>query len=354
MKKLLIIKQDISAYNVPVYNKISEKFDLTVAFFSKNEAKEREYYKILKLDYMQCGPFFWVKNVFKLCRHYDVVSFVPDLHVLTFWLLPFIPRSYKLVNWSIGFRVSYIHPYLVDRKHGLVDWVFKILLKKSDACIFYMSKSKEFWKKSDLEFNKVFVAPNTTYVEPIEVNFEQKQNLLFVGTLYKGKGIDLLLKSYKAAIAKTGSRVKLVIVGKGEMYDYIQDYIRDNSLEGLVELKGAIYEEKLLASEFQKSLLCISPTQGGLSVPKSMGYAVPFITRKDAITGGEIYHIKDGVNGIIYNNDDDLTQIILDAITNPQKYIKMGLNAKEYYDNNATVNHMANGAIEAYNYALKN
>lgn len=37
---------------------------------------------------------------------------------------------------------------------------------------------------------------------------------------------------------------------------------------------------------------------------------------------------------------------------NPEQYKIMGLKAKKYYDENATVQHMANGVIEAVNYAI--
>lgn len=85
-----------------------------------------------------------------------------------------------------------------------------------------------------------------------------------------------------------------------------------------------------------------------------MGYGVPFVTRRDAITGGEIYHITPGVNGIMYEKDNELTAILIDAANNPQKYVEMGFKAKVYYDNHATVRHMAQGAMDAFDYALNN
>ena len=72
--------------------------------------------------------------------------------------------------------------------------------------------------------------------------------------------------------------------------------------------------------------------------------------RKDAITGGEIYHMTTGVNGIMYEQDSELTGIIVDAMKNPDKFIEMGTLAKSYYDNNATPKHMAEGIIDAIEY----
>ena len=114
-----------------------------------------------------------------------------------------------------------------------------------------------------------------------------------------------------------------------------------------------IYDEKELAQLFSASLLCFSPTQAGLSVPKSMGYGVPFVTRRDAITGGEIYHITPGQNGVVYEKDEDLLPIMLDAMTDSGKYVQMGLEAKKYYDEHATIDHMAQGVIDALHFVLE-
>ncbi len=354
MKKLLLLTGELSAYNVPVYNEIGKEFDLTVAYYDKDKSKQTCDFKKHKLRYNKLGPFFFIKGVHSLCRQYDVVSLTPDLHVPSFCNLPFMSRKYKTVTWSIGYRCSYYHPYVVERKHGLLDWVFMQVLNHADANIFYMEKSKEFWKDTSLVMNKVFVAPNTTEVEPIEIIPEKKKNLLFVGTLYRGKGLDKLLTSVKDVVMKGFNNVHLTIVGDGECRKELENYVAENGILNNVTFTGAIFDEKVLAEHFAEALLCISPTQGGLSCPKSMGYGVPFVTRKDAITGGEIYHITPDVNGILYENDEDLTAIIEDSCKAPEQYVKMGIAAKEYYDNHATIRHMANGAMEAFRYALGN
>ena len=354
MKKILLLTAELSAYNVPVYNEICKKYDLTVGYYESDKSKQACDFNKIKLDYKKVGPFFVVKGVSKLCQDYDVVSLTPDLHVPSFCKLPFLHRKYKTVTWSIGFRCSYYHPYVVDRKHDLLDWVFLQVLKHADANIFYMEKSREFWKGSSLDMSKVFAAPNTTEVLPIEIVPEKKKNLLFVGTLYRGKGLDKLLSSVKEVVDKGYKDLHLTIVGDGECRKESEDYVAENRLEENVTFTGAVFDEKVLAQHFAESLLCISPTQGGLSCPKSMGYGVPFVTRKDAITGGEIYHITPGETGIMYEKDEELTDIIEDACKNPDKYIRMGIAAKDYYDNNATIKHMAQGAMRAFECAMNN
>ncbi len=350
--KVLILQNELSAYNVCVYNIIAMDYDLTLGFYLKDKSKAECKFKKINLEYRAVGPFIYIKGLRKLAKQFDVVSVVPDPHVLSYCLLPFQPHKYKTLSWGIGFRCSYVHPYLPSRKHDFIDFLYKKLYQKFDADIFYMEKSKEFWKGTNLDLSKVFVAPNTTEVEPIEIRPDEKKCILFVGALYRGKGLDLLLQSFKDSIGKTANSSKLVIVGGGEMKEELEKYVADNLLSDFVEFTGPVFDEKVLCNYFQKALLCVSPTQGGLSCPKSMGYGVPFVCRKDAITGGEIFHLTSGVDGILYDNDKDLTEIFIDAMDNPNKYVEMGFKAKDYYIKNATPRHMAKGAMDAFKYVL--
>lgn len=351
--KVLILQPDLKQYRCPTWNLIADKYDLTLGYLSTDGTKDCDCrYKKVQLPSRHFGSFLLTKGLGKYAKQFDVVIFMPDPHVPSFCLLPFLHHKYKLLTWSIGFRCSYVHPYLTNRKHDFFDKFYELMFKKVDANIFYMEKAKEFWKHSKLDLQHVFVAPNTTEVESIEIKPEKKRNILFVGTLYKGKGIDILLKSFQNAIKRTNKDSKLVIIGKGEMKNELESFVNRYDLSEYVEFTGAIYDEKLLAEHFQEALLCVSPTQGGLSCPKSMGYGVPFVCQKNAITGGEIYHMTSGVDGIMYDNSEDLTDVLVDAIENPDKYVEMGRKAKDYYLKHATPNHMAQGAIDAIEYVL--
>lgn len=351
--KILILQNELSAYNVSVFNKIAEHYDLTVGFYAKDKSSSICRFKKKIFEVIKIGSLVFVKGLRKFAKNFDVVCIVPDLHVVSYCLLPYLKSKNRIANWSIGFRVSYTHPYETTRKHTFVDRVFQSVLSHCDATIFYMDKAKEFWAGTTLDLNKVFIAPNTTSVLPVNFN-KKKKNILFIGTLYKGKGLDILIDSYKKAVERANICNELHIVGDGAERKHIEQLISTYHLEHRVKIYGAIYEESELAEIFSNALVCISPTQAGLSVPKSMGYGVPFITKETAITGGEIYHITSGENGIIYREDDELEHILIDLERNTNKYMEMGMKAKVYYDNTATVDHMARGAMQAFEYALCN
>ena len=122
-----------------------------------------------------------------------------------------------------------------------------------------------------------------------------------------------------------------------------------NNLQRKITLLGPIYDNKQKSEIFAKSYACFSPLQAGLSVLESFGYGVPFVTTKDAITGGEIFNIENMVNGIKLENVNTIKDVILDISNNPKKYLDMGEQAYNYYWNNRKPEDMALGIINAIN-----
>lgn len=354
--KILILQETLSSYNVPVYCIIAQSMDLTVAFTLKNEFKEELPFKTIQLGYLKIGGLYFMhKYFYEICSQHDAVIFLPDLHYFSYCSLPFIHRKYKVIPWTIGIRASYKRRYDIARKKDFIDKIYGKILNKSDAIIFYMKAPLKFWGNS-IDKEKVFIAHNTVDVIHNElVNNKDKNTILFIGTLYKEKKIYELIDAYIEARSKciNNKFLYLNIIGEGEEFENIKSIIKAKRLGDSILLYGAIFDEKEIAQHFAKSILCISPDQAGLSVLKSMGYGVPFVTRTNAITGGELLNITNKKNGILYNSKNELVTIIEDAFHNPQKYLDMGINAKKYYQSTATPKLMAQGHIDAINYVLK-
>lgn len=350
--KVIVFQRVILPYRVPFFNELGKRVNLTVAYYMHDKTGEECSFEKIKIPYRKIGPIHFQKGVRRLAKRFDVVVVGTDLHALGYIALPFFPHNNKLLSWSIGFRASHSHPYLVDRKHNILDWITSIVLSKCDANIFYMSQAKLFWQNTNLKQEKFFVAINTVDVANVVSDNENKKNIIFVGSLYKGKGIDSLFKAVSDATKKLKKEFHLDIVGDGPCRNELEQLCDQLGLHDMVTFHGAVFDSRKLADIYSSAICCVSPKQAGLSVCTSMGNGVPFITRHDSITGGEIYNISNGVNGVLYHSDAELTDVILDVVDNPSKYIEMGEKAKEYYDNNATIHHMANGFMNAIEYAV--
>lgn len=350
--KVLLIQETLANYREPIYEIISSQVDLTLAYVIDNQINN-ELFSIIKLPSIKIYNLYYSTNLIKICKQYDVVIFLPHLKIFRLFLLPFYKKHFKTICWSIGVKASYNYKFnITDKPNGIHALLYKYLIRNSDAFIFYMQQTVDYWLRYiNVPKEKLFVAHNTVKVHDFEKLPENgRDRILFIGTLYKQKGIVELLEAYKIAFTIEKKIPKLVIVGKGPEIKYIRKFISENKLSEQIEVLGAIYEEEKLMNLFFQTIICVSPTQAGLSVLKSMGYGVPFITRINSITGGESLNIVNGENGILYENINELVSVLIETIQNPEKYYQMSINAREFYIKNATPERMAQGALDAINY----
>ncbi|MBO7144305.1 MAG: glycosyltransferase family 4 protein [Salinivirgaceae bacterium] len=352
--KVLLIQELLQNYRAPIYSLMREKVDLTLAYTTRNDIEDTSF-NIIQLPYFKLGKLIIHKNLYKILNQYDVVVSQPHLSSVRLCMLQWLPRKFKLVTWSIGKHVSYNAPFDLTKRPTFTDWIFEIIQDGADACIFYMKETIDYWTKyKKINKQKYFEAHNTVAVAEFKElpDFKSRSTFLFVGTLYAQKGLGELIDAYRMAIKRCPNLPVLKIVGKGPEKEKIVAQIKKSGLENKIILCGPIYDEIVLKDYFLEAVLCISPKQAGLSVPKSLGYGCPFVTRPDAITGGERDNVKHGYNGLFYNSLEELTEILIDVTENKRKYSVMSINAREYYIEQCSPEFMSNGALAAINYAM--
>ena len=351
--KVLIIQEDLKNYRDPIYSLINEKVDITLGYTISTEVKSSSY-PIIHLPYKRIGRIIWHIGLRQIINQFDVVVYVPHFKMVRVATLPFFSHKPKLVTWSLGVHASYNRLYDLSKKPDWEDRLFECIQNRADACVFYMPEPIEYWKKySNIDEKKYFVAHNTVAVAPYEEVDPGNRNLiLFVGTLYSQKGVGELIECYAKAKSEIGKLPNLKIIGKGPEKESIKTKIIELGLQDDIELTGAIYDENLLKDYFLKSIICISPKQAGLTVLKSFGYGVPFVTRTNSISGGEKNNIIHGVNGLFYDTEAELVDILLETKKYPSKYYAMSKAAKDYYIKEASPDKMAQGVVDAIIYAL--
>jgi glycosyltransferase involved in cell wall biosynthesis len=259
-------------------------------------------------------------------------------------------RAYKWICWGIGVSASYKNKFDQNKKF---DAIRHFIFKRADANVFYSDYPIDKYLAAGFKRESLFVANNTVQVDYDESMSYTKNSILFVGTLYKQKKIYELLEAYRQVCKQTDNMLPLNIIGGGDEYDNIKDWIYRYGLGDKVTLTGPIFDQSILQNYFRKAYACISPGQAGLSVLTSMGYGTPFVTKSDAITGGEIFNIKNNVNGVLYSDQSDLANIIADIVKNPVRYTKMGELARAHYKENRTPEKMAQEIINSIDYVLR-
>ena len=349
--KVIVLYNKLFHYRIPVWNCLAEKCDLTVAYTYGDgnipDGMECSF-KVLHLPARKIFKRFVIhkNNIKKIVDNYDVAVIYSDISWLKYSTLPFISKK-KIVIHTIGVSASYTKGY---DEHKEWDSVRKFFYNKADALAFYTQYPLEKYAKMGIKREKMFVAINTVAVSNDQQKLE-KDSLLMIGTLYRQKGIQYLLDAYLELKGVCELPI-LNIIGKGPDEDSIKAWILENGMNDLVKMRGAIYDIEEKSYYFHKAFACISPLQAGLTVLESMGYGVPFITTKNAITGGELFNIHNGIDGVVMDSVNELPIIIKDICQHKEKYIEMGNRAKQYYDNNCTPSHMAMGLWNAICYAI--
>ena len=348
-----LLQNTISRYRVPIYNMLSDKYDLTVMFSYGDIPKEIQFKTIRVKVTKVCKFTLYKENIFRIAKKYDVVLAMMDPFWIQLLIIAILPwKAYKYITWGIGVPASYSVRYDAYKRSFIM---LKLMVKKSDAVIFYSDYPLHKYKKFGVPDNKMFVAHNTVRVSSQgQIMGIDKDIFLFVGSLYEAKGIGVLLTAYCNAKKKNECIPDLYIIGDGKESSKIKKEVSHMGVSEQVHFTGAIYDEEELRLFFARAIICISPHQAGLSVQKAMGYGVPFVTSEDAFTGGERFDINNNVTGVLYENDSDLENILVDAAYNKSKYIKMGDNAKEFYYKFRTIENMADGCFGAIEYVMEN
>lgn len=354
MKKyqVIILYNKLFHYRIPIWNCLAEKCDLTVAYCEGGgkvpdglECKFKTMF--LPSVVIKHRIVIQKANIRKLVKNYDAVIAYGDISWLKYSTLPWFSKT-KVVYHTIGASASYEKGFDQNKSW---DKIRAFFYRQASALAFYTDYPIAKYEALGIPKERMFVAHNTVAVSPIKEKIE-KDSILMIGTLYRAKGLQLLLDAYKALKEKCNLPV-LNIIGKGPDYEPTKQWIADNGMEDKIKLRGAIYDINEKAKYFARALACISPKQAGLTVLESMGYGVPFVSTKDAITGGELLNVHNGIDGVVMESESELEGVIYDIACNPLKYIEMGEKAQDFYNNNRTPEHMAAGLWDAVCYAIK-
>ncbi len=348
MKKIVLIQDRIAPYRLAIFNMLSERYDLTVLYSSGNVSEEARFSTMRVDKWAFHGYKCFRRSLKKLVQPCDAVIAPFDRGQLDVCHCMKNHHGPKWVLWGIGVPADYQTRY--DSPDVASKDRLPALVAQCDAAVFYSDYPKRKYSRLGIAPEKLFVAPNTVSINHTDWN-NDRHSLLFVGSLYPQKKVYELVEAYHTVLQEKPLLPPLRVIGDGSERPRLEAYIQQHHLQEKIHLLGEIYNEDLLQSYFRDAIACLSPDQAGLSVLKSMGYGVPYVTSKEAITGGEIFNISHGETGVLLDSLSELPAIIADIADYPSRYTAMGKQAYEYYWKNRTPEHMVQGFVDAIEYA---
>jgi glycosyltransferase involved in cell wall biosynthesis len=340
--KVLILTNTILHYRYDLYNNLAKNVDLTIATVNESIVYHEAAFNQISFLSKKTGPFYIQKDLYKLCKEFDVVIIMFNITYISFMKLLFQKRNFQIILWGIG--VSTENGF--DKNSSIIkERIRYYLAKKADAIMFYSEYPLKKYIQKGINSNKLFVAHNTIANDYIFDNSKIRSSFLFLGSLHKRKKIFILLQAFKNVVNKIPKEISIDIIGKGEEYRNIENWIIKNNLQDRIILHGQKTKKDLICY-FEKAIACISPGQAGLSVLESFSYGVPFITHCDAITGGERLDIKHGCNGFLFEDENQLESLIIE-LSKSCKATTYHHNAYEYYKGSRKITDMSNSITNA-------
>jgi glycosyltransferase involved in cell wall biosynthesis len=188
-----------------------------------------------------------------------------------------------------------------------------MVLPRADAILTAGSDGSEYVKRYGVADERVFVVPHVvdferysrasaiTASERVRIRDQfgaRGTTFVYVGRLWRGKGLSYLIDAFSMLQRSSKSEVSLLLVGDGPDELWLRERCRE---EGLTNVAFAGFQQSdTLPSLLAAADAFVFPTLGdpfGMVVPEAMACGLPVISTSAA---GEIRdRILDGVNGFI-------------------------------------------------------
>ncbi|MCD6371274.1 MAG: glycosyltransferase [Candidatus Aenigmarchaeota archaeon] len=167
----------------------------------------------------------------------------------------------------------------------------------------------------------------------VRLNLKNKKVVLFVGRLYKYKGLEYLIKHLKE-VSKEIPQAVLVIVGKGPLFFKLKDLAKRLGIKDKVIFTGQISEEERnYLYKICNVFVLPSINKGeafGLAMIEAMYFGKPIISTR--IKGSGVTFVnKHKITGLVVEpkNEKELANAIITLLKDEKLRKKLGKNARE-------------------------
>lgn len=147
----------------------------------------------------------------------------------------------------------------------LIQIVVFQLAKHIDYKIAVSKKVKSIFEKNGISNLKVI---NNAVIINKRLVKTRNRNIIYVGKLSKGKGIDILVQTFSKLLLKK-NEISFEIIGSGHLEDEIRQYLKSGDLLSDVKLIGHLSHKEVL-NKISKAALVIVPSIWPEPLPRSV------------------------------------------------------------------------------------
>jgi len=328
--KVLIIQNILPHYRIDLYNKLSVENEVTV-FHSGIRVSDLDLnFKQIVVKKNKVGPFYFQFALLnEINKNYDTIISMLDIRWPLNYMISFLTKK-KIIWWG---------PWLTKSNFANILRIF--FMNKNYKTILYSNFHKMQFINRGINRSNLFVANNSIEVQNRvkSYNFE-KEIILFSGSFNKRKKIKKIILLFHEIVDLLPENIKLYLVGDGDEYDDIKLLVSKLKLNDKIILTGRITNSNDLCKLYKKAFFSISYGQAGLSILQSFGYGAPFLCCENAVSGGEIFNIKNNYNGYLAKSDNEFKKYMIELTTDYNLYYKLGKNAYDYYSEYCTIDKM--------------
>lgn len=312
---ILILEYGIPHYRKFLFQNFEKSFDQFEIIHSGERFPDEDSFSAYKGKTIKVNGdlSFTLFNPLKLLKADVIIStfniYKPHTYI---WVL-LMPWK-KWILWGQGIGESKFKPLIFFRK---------LVIKISKGYVIYTKEGKQKLMSHNIHSSKISVAGNTLSINNHQIT-TGSDYYVYVGRLQERKGLE---KAIESCIKLD---LKFIIVGDGDIKDQLEiKYAKYNN----IIFKEGIYDEERLKAIFSKAIAYLSPYNVGLGVVHSFAYGVPIITSKAINIAPEFAYCND-TNSYLYENDNDLIQILKEANENKAERNKKSESAYSFFTEN--------------------
>ncbi len=200
----------------------------------------------------------------------------------------------------------------------------------ADKIVFQTNQNKNYFS-SNLICGKSVVIPNPVFLQKNQIGIALQQpklkKIVSVGRLIKSKNQKMLIDAF-SQLPEKYSDYELVIYGSGPLKEELEKYANDLRLGDRVKLPGVVTN---IADHISNAkIFVLTSLYEGMpnALIEAMCLGLPVITTN---VSGTSDLIKQGVNGYVIENTEELIQRIQELLSNEEKLNKLGLEASRLH-----------------------